>query len=87
MFQVPDAPKMHQELHNSEVPQNSCFAYPLYIQVILCGMSELLFLYICMSLMLWQGGAYKENHENITFRKLCPLLSSGVQGKFIPMLN
>jgi hypothetical protein len=31
MFQVPSASEVHQELHNSEVPQNSCFTYPFYI--------------------------------------------------------
>lgn len=34
MFEVPSAPEVHQELHNPEVPQNSCFTYPLYIQLV-----------------------------------------------------
>lgn len=35
MFQVSDAPEMHQELHNPEVPQNSCPAYPLLFRFLL----------------------------------------------------
>jgi len=40
MFKVPDAPEMHQELHNSEVSQDSCSPYPFFIQAIVCNMSK-----------------------------------------------